>query len=470
MNSRTTYFYRHHRQHDRCGGQQVRRLIPLLLSLGALTGCVAPPLYDPSLETANPPLAAPLGSDDASATLTPQPSASGSASSSTSFSFPMAACGDRSSQPSETWYSVFIDGGNIDEIRSRYCGDAISATRQSSNTATVQVASFTSYARALSLAKAIGGVVEQTAQAASPPAASAAPSPERSVAPQPTPNPQPAPTPMPIQVGQTAYLNAAEAGVPINIRDQASTSASIQSTAYPGDRVQIANQVQGDDGYPWYQVKLESGITGWVRGDLIAQTPASSANRATPSPNYVRPATPAPAPGPVPTYPAPTYNANPNGNPGYAPGYIPTPHANVAPTYPPTYPPGSQVPTYPPTQPSYSQPTYPQPGVQPGYGTAPNYGTTPNVPSYSTVPGYGTPPSYGTPSGRSSTLTAQDPEATINIREFASMDSRVRYQAPPGAPVQVLGSAQDGEGYIWYQVQFSTGAGGWVRGDLLAIQ
>lgn len=451
MNSRTAQ--------SRRRWPQVRRFIPALLSWVALTACVAPPLYDPSLDTSSSPLETPIGSGDASATLTPQPSASASGSS-TQFTFPMTACGDRSSEPSETWYSVFIDGGNIDEIRSRYCGDAISTTRQSSNTATVQVASFTSYARALSLAKAIGGVVEQTAQAATP-SASATPRAERAATPQPTPNPQPAPTPTTAQVGQSAYLSAAEAGAPINIRNSASTSAPIESTAYPGDRVQIANQVQGDDGYPWYQVKLETGTIGWVRGDLVSQTPTTPSHQAAAPPSNP----------PQSSAPAPAYNANPGqinpnqtnpgyANPGYAPGYIP-------PGTTPAYPPNNQ-PVYPPSQPTYP---YQQPGTQPNYGAVPGYGgpSYGTAPNYGMAPGYGTNPGYGMPAGRSPILTAQDPDATINIREFAGMNSPVRYQAPSGAPVQVVGSAQDAEGFTWYQVQFSTGAAGWVRGDLLTM-
>jgi uncharacterized protein YgiM (DUF1202 family) len=65
-------------------------------------------------------------------------------------------------------------------------------------------------------------------------------------------------------------------------------------------------------------------------------------------------------------------------------------------------------------------------------------------------------------------LTSREPGSAINIREFASMNSKVRYRANPGDPVQVSGSAQGDDGFTWYQVRFSSGAAGWVRGDLLA--
>lgn len=425
-------------------------LIPTVLSLGLLTACMAPPAYD-----ADTTLAPEEGIDspvatESGATYPPQASPeTDTASASTQFNFPLATCGDHASEPSETWYSVFVDGSNVDEIRTRYCGDAISTTREKSGTPTVQVASFTSYARALSLAKAIGGVVEQTAQAA--PTANGYQSAERPNTPASQPAPAPQPT-TPAQTGQTAFLNASEAGIPINIRENASTNAEVQSTGYAGDRVQISNQVQGDDGYTWYQVRLESGTAGWVRGDLISaqapavnQPPASQSPDYSQAPNYSQP----PNYSQAPTNPAPSYQ------PPYAqPGYGQSPDYGQAPNY---------------SQPEYGQPGYGQaPYAQPGYGQ-PEYGQPP----YSQSPGYTQPPNapygnspYGT--GRDSALTAREPGSTINIREYASPNSRVRYRANPGDPVQIWGSAQGEDGQMWYQVRFSSGAVGWVRSDLVA--
>ncbi len=404
-------------------------ILTALLSGGLLTACVAPPLYDPGAEASSTQSPNPsVEPDAASATLTPQPESSPGSETSTQFTFPMTACGDQSSEPSETWYSVFIDGGNINEVRTRYCGDAISTTRPKSGTATVQVASFTSYARALSLAKAIGGVVEQTAQSAPQTQDSYASADSSRSSASPTPQPAPAPQPTPgeaIQVGQSAYLNAKEAGAPINIREGASTAAQIQSMGYVGDRVQIGNRVQGDDGYPWYQVQTESGVTGWVRGDLLAlQAPENRAAAAPPA-NDGQPPTDYSQPS------DPGYGQPPVNQPPYA-----QPDAGYG-------------------QPPVNQPPYNQPPIaqQPGY-------------PYPSQPGYG----YGnlSPYGRASTLTTRDTGSVINIRESASMNSRVRYLANPGDPIQVSGSAQGEDGFTWYQVRFPSGAMGWVRGDLVS--
>lgn len=431
--TRTTYFDNWLRRH-----RSEKLLLLLTVSLVLLPSCVAPPSYDSGATL--PPadgIGSPVESDTSTAPYTPQPSPSETDAASAQFNFPLASCGDRSSEPSETWYSVFVDGGNVDDIRSRYCGDAISTTREQSGTATVQVASFTSYSRALSLAKAIGGVVEQTAQAA-PSGAGSSGTYQNAERADPAPsqaNPQPE-TP-PVQTGQTAFLNTSESGVPVNIRATASTSAQVQSTGFAGDRVQIANQAQGDDGYTWYEVRLESGATGWVRGDLIA----------TQMPNASQPAPQTPAYNQSPTY---------NQPPAYNQPATKPPPATAQSPYNPE--PGYNQPPY--AQSPYSQAPYSQsPYSQAPYSQAP----------YSQPPGYGqAPPSDGRqPYGRNSTLMAREPGAMINIRESASMDSRVRYRANPGDPVQVSGSAQGDDGYTWYQVRFSSGAIGWVRGDLV---
>ncbi|NJN05082.1 MAG: hypothetical protein HC816_22935 [Leptolyngbyaceae cyanobacterium RM1_1_2] len=133
------------------------RLLPLLC-LGSLTACMASPSYeaDPSASSTDP---------NATATYSQSPSPSASPAPSSQFTFPMTSCGDQAAEPSDSWYSVFIDGASLDDIRTRYCGDAVSVTRAKSGKPTVQAASFTSYARALTLAKAIGGVVEQATAA-----------------------------------------------------------------------------------------------------------------------------------------------------------------------------------------------------------------------------------------------------------------------------------------------------------------
>jgi uncharacterized protein YgiM (DUF1202 family) len=403
------------------------RFVPVVLCLGLLTACVAPPVYDTS-GTGD------AGSVEANSGATyPSPSPAASGEATTQFNFPLASCGDSASEPSETWYSVFIDGGNVDEIRTRYCGDAISASRKS-GAATIQVASFTSYARALSLAKAIGGVVEQTAQAA--PTTTAQPTPS-------TPQPAPAPAPQPqpggagsVAIGQAAYLSASEAGVPINIREQASTDAPIQAAGYPGDPVQISNRIQGSDGYPWFEVRSQSGETGWVRGDLIAAQPPTLQSE---------PSAPEPDPGSADQMPDPAAQS-PYPQPD-------TPRTADSPYGQSPY--GQSPYGQSPYNPDHQSPDTAQPGY-PGAGQPyPGYPPSANSP-------HGTPPL-----GSRSTLTARDPGSQINIRESASLKSRVRYWANAGDPVQISGTARGDDGQIWYQVQFPSGAMGWVRGDLV---
>lgn len=426
-----------------CRQHRSEKLLLTILSLVLLTACVAPSPYEDEL------LSQPDALDaNSAATYPPQPSPSASATespaaSSSQFAFPMTNCGEQTTEPSGTWYSVFIDGGNVNEIRSRYCGDAISTTREKSGTPTVQVASFTSYAKALSLAKAIGGVVEQTAQPA--PNSGAYQGTQQPAPANQPPGSQP-PAHGSAQVGQTAYLSASDTSAPINIRSSASTEADVQATGFVGERVQIANRMQGNDGYTWYEVRSESGAAGWVRGDLVATQPPAANQPSAPSPDYAQPAQPAPQSPDYAQPPAqPPYNQPPYAQPPYPQQPYQQPHAQ---------PPHNQPPY---NQPPYNQPPYNQPPyAQPPYNQPPDQRPYPQPPS-------GIPP-YGM---GNSALTARDPGATINIREYASPRSRVRIMANPGEPVQIYGSAQGEDGYTWYQVGVG-GAMGWVRSDLVA--
>lgn len=405
---------------------QARRLVPLA-SLGLLTACMASSSYsdDVMQPPSNGATANTSDANSAAATYTPQPSPSPSQTA--QFNFPLGTCGEQSSQPSGTWYSIFIDNGDVNQIRSRYCGDAISTTREKSGTPTVQVASFTSYAKALALAKAVGGVVEQTAQQTASSTGSSSGSYQSADRPAASPAPaaSAASAAPAIQVGQSAYLSASDPNLSINIRGSASTDAAIQSSGVSGDRVQISNSAQGKDGFTWYEVRLDSGTAGWVRGDLIAaQAPAvnrsanQSANQSGGSP---------------PSYTSPSARDQPSSAPPYAqapygqPPYGQPPYGGQAPPAQPSYPPAYG-------QPSYGQPPY----GQGGYGM-----------------------------NRNSTLTSRDPGSAINVREYASPNSRVRYHGNPGDPVRISGAAQGEDGFTWYQVQFPSGAGGWVRSDLI---
>lgn len=413
-----------------------RPLALVVLSLGLLTSCMAPSPYESEVGTSSEEPSTDVEPGQAGATYTPQPS-SPEASATSQFSFPLTACGDQTSEPTETWYSVFVDGADLNDVRSRYCGDALSTSRRS-GTPTIQVASFTSYAKALTLAKAVGGVVEQTAAQASPDSSNTYQSADSADS---NPSQSASQPPAADQVGQSAFLSASDPSVPINIRQGASTDAEVQSAGYAGERVEIANRTQGNDGYTWYEVRSESGASGWVRGDLIsAQAPSTNQPSNQPPVEQAPPAQP------------PAYSPQP-APPSYQPPY----------SQQPTQPPYAQQP---PAQPPYAQRPYSQqPPSQSPYGQQPPYSQSPyeqqsppNLPNG--APGYG--------SGRPSSLTAREPGAAINIREFASMNSRVRYHAKPGDPVQVAGSAQGDDGYTWYQVRFASGAIGWVRSDLVA--
>ncbi|MEM7716704.1 MAG: DUF2927 domain-containing protein [Cyanobacteria bacterium P01_A01_bin.68] len=76
---------------------------------------------------------------------------------------------------------------------------------------------------------------------------------------------------IPDSEAQTAILTAKNSTSEINLRLAPTTKSDAVDYGKPGDRIIIRNQTKSSDGYTWYFVKLEeSGITGWVRGDLIA--------------------------------------------------------------------------------------------------------------------------------------------------------------------------------------------------------
>lgn len=74
---------------------------------------------------------------------------------------PRKNCGDVASDDKATWYPVFIDNGDVQEIRKKFCADAVLTTRTDTNTPAVQVASFTTRKSALEFAKAVEGEVGQ---------------------------------------------------------------------------------------------------------------------------------------------------------------------------------------------------------------------------------------------------------------------------------------------------------------------
>lgn len=75
------------------------------------------------------------------------------------FNFPKVTCGDKPSSDNDRWYPVFINGGNLENIRLQFCSDAVATTRKDTGERTVQLASFTKRESALDFAKAVGGDV-----------------------------------------------------------------------------------------------------------------------------------------------------------------------------------------------------------------------------------------------------------------------------------------------------------------------
>lgn len=74
----------------------------------------------------------------------------------------------------------------------------------------------------------------------------------------------------PAIAAQTGELIAIDPSTQINVRARPSTAARLVGVDYVGDRIQILNQIQANDGYTWYQMQSErSSIMGWVRGDLV---------------------------------------------------------------------------------------------------------------------------------------------------------------------------------------------------------
>ena len=66
------------------------------------------------------------------------------------YQFPTASCGDRDPGGANTWYPVFIKDTehNFNQVRDRFCRDAIRKYREDRQSTSIQVASFTNKAKA----------------------------------------------------------------------------------------------------------------------------------------------------------------------------------------------------------------------------------------------------------------------------------------------------------------------------------
>lgn len=86
----------------------------------------------------------------------------------------------------------------------------------------------------------------------------------------------------PIEPPRSSTLRSQQAGAQINIRSTPATTAPVIAQGQAGDGVQLLALTEAEDGYTWYQVRLEpSGQPGWVRGDLVS----SGSVAAAPPPN-----------------------------------------------------------------------------------------------------------------------------------------------------------------------------------------
>lgn len=335
------------------------------------------------------------------------------------FDFPQASCGEQASQPNSTWYVVYIDKANPDEVRRQYCRDAIGTTRRGSGVPTVQVASFADYSKAMRFASAVGGEVEATT----------APNTSTSASPSPSPTAQAANLPSgsmstgSLAIGDTAYLVAQESGALINVRESATLSSPVRQTGRAGQQVRVVEQTNGQDGYLWYKVASESGQEGWVRGDLVSQQNGGTGA----SPAQTTPPQTASAP------------SSTTGNPGFS----------------------SSGTT--PDRTAYRSPSSSS-SAWAGSGQATDPRSFTDVPDQPDEQESAEDPANP---GESATLVAENPNARINIRDEATTSSDIRSVGVSGDPVYISDVSEGDDGYTWYYVEFDSGVAGWVRGDFV---
>lgn len=61
-----------------------------------------------------------------------------------------------------------------------------------------------------------------------------------------------------------------------NVRSSASASANVLTSLVQNDIVSIKSQVQGSDGYTWYEVYVDADTLGYIRSDLVEITDGST--------------------------------------------------------------------------------------------------------------------------------------------------------------------------------------------------
>jgi serine/threonine protein kinase, bacterial len=215
---------------------------------------VSTPETSPTTPVATSPTGSPDGNSEQGSSPTTTPSPVASDPSPTESPATDLPCGDPPGS-GDVWYPVFVNNGDLSEIRRKYCRDAFASKRED-GTPTVQVASFTSEERAAEFAQTVGGEVGKPRDI---------PHSESTSSPSPSPSAAP-------EGSSEENVNATiigESGSK-NIRSGPGTSFSVTTTVNPGDRVQILGSAKDAGGFIWYRIFVpESNRQGWIASQLI---------------------------------------------------------------------------------------------------------------------------------------------------------------------------------------------------------
>jgi uncharacterized protein YgiM (DUF1202 family) len=158
-----------------------------------------------------------------------------------------------------TWYKVSLESGASGWVRS----DLINSSGDSTVSRTTTDSAASSTVSATSSPAASTTASPEASPTASPEASTIASTPPTST------RSASSSTTSTASSGRSATIASKDSDSPINVRSGAGTDAEVQDIAYGGDRIQITETKQGDDGQTWYKVQFESGSSGWVRSDFI---------------------------------------------------------------------------------------------------------------------------------------------------------------------------------------------------------
>ena len=110
----------------------------------------------------------------------------------------------------------------------------------------------------------VSGAYADSSGYASAPAGAPAAAPPAAPAPSP-------PTSLPPAQASSAQI-AGGTGAQVDVYAAPSSDANSPHYGLGGDRIEILDSTQGEDGRTWYEVQFDSGASGWVSGDSV-QTP-----------------------------------------------------------------------------------------------------------------------------------------------------------------------------------------------------